>query len=282
MQHEEDFLITNSFCESDFETLKNFKLLKEGKTHKSLLSRKPGHQDENAYLYNIAKHMNNNNKKLFRKKDDADLHLTVLWLSLVEESSVNFIFENGIKNFKKLDYEELHNVSALSIDPMNLQVITKSLYNKYGIILVFVKSFKGMKLDGCTFKLPSGNPVIGLSLRYSRYDYFWFTLMHELSHISLHYDLLDSPIIDNLENDSESDVEIEANRAAADSLIPREAVRHLSRTIEEPQELIKICSKYRINPIIAAGSVRKKYNNYVFFSDLVHSINVRKEFNLDD
>ena len=68
-----------------------------------------------------------------------------------------------------------------------------------------------------------------MSLRFARYDQFWFTLMHELSHICLHIDLLDSPIIDSLydsednpiENIEEDEIEDQANMLARLSLIPR-------------------------------------------------------------
>ena len=43
------------------------------------------------------------------------------------------------------------------------------------------------------------NPVIGLTLRHDRLDNFWFTLMHQLAHIVLHYNRAIGVFYDELE-----------------------------------------------------------------------------------
>jgi HTH-type transcriptional regulator/antitoxin HigA len=39
------------------------------------------------------------------------------------------------------------------------------------------------KIDGACLWLEGKHPVVGLSFRYDRIDWFWFTLMHELGHV---------------------------------------------------------------------------------------------------
>ena len=56
----------------------------------------------------------------------------------------------------------------------------------HGIALVVEKHLKNTYLDGAVLRLGDGRPVIGLTLRYDRIDNFWFTLMHELAHVSRH------------------------------------------------------------------------------------------------
>ena len=51
-----------------------------------------------------------------------------------------------------------------------------------GIRFVIVESMPKAKIDGATFWL-NDEPVIVLSLRFDRVDNFWFTLMHEMSHV---------------------------------------------------------------------------------------------------
>jgi len=51
-----------------------------------------------------------------------------------------------------------------------------------GVRLVVVEPIARNKIDGATF-LVDDQPVIALSMRYDRIDYFWFTLMHELAHV---------------------------------------------------------------------------------------------------
>ena len=73
---------------------------------------------------------------------------------------------------------------------------------EYGISVVILPPLPGTFLDGAAMVGPAGSPVIGLTLRYDRVDGFWFTLLHELAHVALHYDqLLDhgNAFVDDLE-----------------------------------------------------------------------------------
>jgi HTH-type transcriptional regulator/antitoxin HigA len=103
--------------------------------------------------------------------------------------------------------------------------------------------------------------------------------MHELSHISLHYNLLASPIWDDLELIDESDIEIEANRLAADALIPRQIWRkaEVHRSLAE-SDAIKMATQAEIHPAIAAGMLRKKNNNYQLFSNLINTVDTTEIF----
>lgn len=87
-------------------------------------------------------------------------------------------------------------------------------FAEVGVKLVFVESFPGSRLDGCTFLL-DGVPVIGLSGRGQRMDKVLFTLMHEIAHILLdhldHHDV----IVDELDRDMPVGNESEADQQAA-------------------------------------------------------------------
>lgn len=52
-----------------------------------------------------------------------------------------------------------------------------------GVRVVFVPHIKGSRTDGAAFWLNARSPVVALSFRYDRIDWFWFTLMHELAHV---------------------------------------------------------------------------------------------------
>ncbi len=58
-----------------------------------------------------------------------------------------------------------------------------ALLAEYGIRIVFLEPFKGMKVDGVCTWLGENEPLIGMSLRYNRIDNFWFVLLHELGHV---------------------------------------------------------------------------------------------------
>ena len=53
-----------------------------------------------------------------------------------------------------------------------------------GVHFAYVPHLSRTYLDGAAFYL-EGHPVLALTMRYGRLDYFWFTLMHELGHIVL-------------------------------------------------------------------------------------------------
>lgn len=54
---------------------------------------------------------------------------------------------------------------------------------QHGIRFVVVEPLPGAKIDGATFWLDQDSPVIAVSIRYDRIDNFWFTVMHEFSHV---------------------------------------------------------------------------------------------------
>jgi len=52
-----------------------------------------------------------------------------------------------------------------------------------GIRFLVVEHLPQTRIDGATFWLDSKSPVIVLSLRYDRLDWFWHTLLHEMDHV---------------------------------------------------------------------------------------------------
>lgn len=52
-----------------------------------------------------------------------------------------------------------------------------------GIRFLIIEHLPQTRIDGVCMWLGENQPVIALSMRYDRLDYFWFTLMHELGHV---------------------------------------------------------------------------------------------------
>lgn len=172
----------------------------------------------------------------------------------------------------------LKEIAQLSPQISNIKVLP-DLLAELGIILIYEESIPSLKLDGSAFLLPNGTPVIALSFRHARVDNFWFTLMHELAHVVLHYDLLTTPIIDDLENPDHSatDIEIQANRLAKESFITRAQWRNCpAKSSTNKDVLIKFASKLNIHPAILAGLLRKDRNKYDIDSDIISSTNTRR------
>ncbi len=52
-----------------------------------------------------------------------------------------------------------------------------------GIRFLVVEHLPSTKIDGVCFWLDARSPVIAISMRYDRIDWFWHTLMHEMAHV---------------------------------------------------------------------------------------------------
>lgn len=153
----------------------------------------------------------------------------------------------------------------------------KEMLAEQGIILVIESQISGMRVDGAAFLIDE-HPVIGLTLRVDAIDNFWFTLMHELGHVILHYCTgLASGFFDDFEHIEIDEMEEEANRFAQNMLIP-EAVwtkspARIAKTVEPIERLAK---QLEISPAIIFGRLRNERDNYKIFSDKIGRGRVRK------
>ncbi len=224
---------------------------------------------------------NQTTKELFRQSTKSNEILTNLWVSNIrKKAEEKVLLKKDFKKFQALTRNDLKEIAAYS----NIQDKYLELENillDYGIILIYCKNIEGMKTDAVTFKLNNGTPVIGMSLRFARYDHFWFTLMHELSHICLHIDLLDSPIIDSLydsednpiENIEEDEIEDQANMLARLSLIPRNIwAKCKARFTVSDKLLVDFSTKYNIDVSIVAGFIRYEQQKYFLYKEFQKDI----------
>jgi HTH-type transcriptional regulator/antitoxin HigA len=216
-------------------------------------------------------------RSLFRKNQNANDLLYSIWNSRVEQMAIELCIANPKIDFSPEGFtaENLSEIASLSEDEQNIANI-KSILEQFGIILVYERAIAGSKTDGVVSKLPNGIPYIGMTLRYDRIDYFWFTLMHELAHIVLHFDELDSPILEEIDAGN-SPREIAANRLAQSSFIPRHLwTRCPPRYEKTDRSIVEFARKQRIHPAIVAGMLRKETNDYSRYSGLVNSVSVRE------
>ncbi|UHL62961.1 ImmA/IrrE family metallo-endopeptidase [Paralcaligenes sp. KSB-10] len=149
-----------------------------------------------------------------------------------------------------------------------------------GIPIVIEPHLAGTQLDGAAFLDQDGTPVIGLTFRFDRIDYFWFTLLHELAHVMKHLSNPGDAFLDRLEDSEATEVlEVEANRIARDALIPRAAWRR-SEVISAPsrERIMRFAKEQMIHPAIVAGRVRRESGNFRVFGDLLGMSEVRNQF----
>jgi HTH-type transcriptional regulator/antitoxin HigA len=149
-----------------------------------------------------------------------------------------------------------------------------------GISVVIEPHLAGTQLDGAAFLDQDGTPVIGLTLRFDRIDYFWFTLLHELAHVMKHLSNPGDAFLDRLEDsDATETMEIEANRIARDALISRAAWRR-SEVVSAPsrERIIRFAKEQMVHPAIVAGRIRRESGNFRVFGDLLGANEVRSQF----
>lgn len=236
--------------------------------------------DEDSSRLNFFKevHSNRKHEALYRRRQDSNITLTLYWISRVKELASMYASLNQIPKFDSISKQDLKELAKMSSD---VHTITKleDLLSKKGIIFITEKTLPGLKLDGSVFLLPSGQAVVALSLRYKRLDYFWFTLMHELAHLCLHSEILNSPIIEDLDSKAKTVIELEADKLALDSFIPRNIWRNCPPKYDPSEkEVIAFANSIEIHPAIVAGRLRKELNRYEILSKLVNQINVWELF----
>ena len=141
----------------------------------------------------------------------------------------------------------------------------------HGIALVVEKHLKNTYLDGAVLRLGDGRPVIGLTLRYDRIDNFWFTLMHELAHVSLHLeDNGEAAFFDDLDLKESSRIEQEADETAENALIPLGLWESsAARENPTPMAVYELSQRAGVHMAVAAGRVRYEHNNYRLLSQFV-------------
>src|SRR5665213_1148310 len=139
------------------------------------------------------------------------------------------------------------------------------LLSDFGIRFVVVEPLGGARIDGADFWDRLG-PVIAVSVRYDRIDAFWFTLMHEFSHIA-HGDpiSIDTEMIDAETGVrvkvADNEVEERANTEAADSLIPtREIESFINRVgpLYPRERIIQFANRIHIHPGIIVGQLQHR------------------------
>jgi HTH-type transcriptional regulator/antitoxin HigA len=154
------------------------------------------------------------------------------------------------------------------------------MLREHGIILIVEPHLPGTALDGAAFLLAGGIPVVALTLRHDRIDNFWFTLLHELAHVFLHFNrgLADGFIDDDLQESRISAIEQEADVFARNTLIPDELWRGSVARFSRSDEVIeRFARSISIHPAIVAGRIRNE-RDFKIFSGLTGSGQVRTLF----
>lgn len=163
---------------------------------------------------------------------------------------------SGLKQLKNL----LHDVQGVRCIP---QILAES-----GIRLIILEHLPHTRIDGVAFWLDDKSPVIALSMRYDRIDYFWYTLFHELGHVinrdGLKNDIkIDSDLVGDKEKilDQKSNAEKQANLFATEFLIKKSDINDFIMRIHPlygKQKILGFAKRIGVHPGIVVGQLQFK------------------------
>lgn len=210
-------------------------------------------------------------------KDHSEDWALLSWKAQVTRRAEKIIDSDRLC-YRPIDLSWLKNLAKLSQfsdGPLQAQKLLKN----YGIVLVIERQIPGMEVDGAAF-LVDGIPVIGLTLRKDSVDNFWFTLMHEVAHVVLHYRTgLASGFFDDIDQNDVDEFEEEANRFASNMLIPEEVwTRSPARIAKTLPPIENLAKQLGIATAIICGRIRFERKNYTIFSNQIGRGTIRSLF----
>jgi HTH-type transcriptional regulator / antitoxin HigA len=148
----------------------------------------------------------------------------------------------------------------MTSDPREFHPRMVDLCAQVGVALVIVAEVKGARASGASRWLSPSKAIIQLSLRYRWEDHFWFSFFHEGGHLYLHGKrraFIDLPSETQGSGSSDGKLEVEANRFAADLLIPPSDADRL-KEIETRAEILDLASELEIPPGIVVGRMQRE------------------------
>jgi HTH-type transcriptional regulator/antitoxin HigA len=183
----------------------------------------------------------------------------------------------------RIDEDFMRGLVRLSVFE-NGPVLACQYLDEQGVAVVIEPHLAGTHLDGSAILTSLDFPVIGLTLRHDRIDNFWFTLMHELAHVHLHFDKGVSQFYDDLDVGDQDDMrEQQADATASEALIPQvEWRKSPASKIKSPDAVQHLANKLAIHPAIVAGRIRHESKNFKILTQLVGHKKIRNLFGVAD
>lgn len=172
----------------------------------------------------------------------------------------------------KLD-DALERLKLILASPQDIRLIPKILAEA-GIKFMVIEPLPQSKIDGVTFWVDD-SPVIALSLRYDRIDWFWHTLGHELAGHVKNGDGKNTKAIidiDLLEQQGKADrpqCEIDADNNAVSFLVPQAELDNFIARVSpmySKQRIVGFANKIHVHPGIVVGQLQHSSRNELNYS----------------
>ena len=196
------------------------------------------------------------------RADQSDIGAISSWLRLGEQVAEA---EEGPKYSKATFEKALLQIRELTrMQPEEFELPMRKLLYEAGVAFILVPSIPRAHVSGVARWLSPTRPVIQLSLYGKTNDKFWFTFFHEAAHILLHANnkedkksvYLDDPNNHNIDEPYEH----EANRWAANWLIPEKYAPELS-SLRTKSTVEAFAEQINIHPGVVVG--RLQHDGYI-------------------
>lgn len=187
----------------------------------------------------------------------ADEFAVATWLRLGELEAA----KADVRSFDRAAFRDalLGIRAVMTKDPDLFMPTIVDLCAQSGVAVVLVSEVKGTRASGAARWVSPVKAVIQLSLRYHWEDHFWFSLFHEGGHIYLHGKRRAFVDVTSAKSEAAvpSEFDAEANRFAADLLIPSSAAARLGQ-IGTRSEILELAMELDIPPGIIVGRMQRE------------------------
>lgn len=199
----------------------------------------------------------------------SKLPALAVWLRTVEIRALEqdcpdcdpSVFRESLTRVRQLTRLRLNHALAKS----------QALCNASGIALVIEKPFSGMRLSGAAWWSSARNAVIGLTARHKTDDQLWFSMFHEAAHVLIHRK---RDVFIDEQRGNDNDLEHEANRWAADFLIPRSAWQRFVAQEDFSHGAVRgFADRQAIAPSIVVG--RLQHEEHLPWNSRLNSLKVK-------
>lgn len=183
---------------------------------------------------------------------DADEHAVATWLRMAEREAQALECRAFDRERLEAAIPELRALTRREPEEFAPELVRRCA--SVGVAVVFVAAVPRSQVSGAVKWLSPTKAMIGLSLLGRFEDRFWFTFFHELCHVLKHQKKL--VFLDNEGGACDDADEAEADRFAADVLIPRAALAELAFVRHTNEAVTAFASQIGVSPAIVVGRMQ--------------------------
>ena len=195
------------------------------------------------------------------KANKVNIYVLYAWQKLCEHLTKDREIE-GSYDVKRLEtqYNDIKKAMFLSADDMIIEL--KKIFSKCGIVFEVVRHFAGAPVQG--FIQKQGDKVIlCMTIRQAFSDIFWFTLFHEIGHLTNNNftnQYIDYQFVENEDEKA-------ADEFARNILInQKEYEKFIEKGVLSFTDIKKFADSQNVRPGIVIGRIQNDTKNYSFMN----------------